>query len=218
MSQIIGKISLNISLVLYLINYAPQIFHNQMRPYLSGMSFYFHYLLLISWIADLIYGIGMHMPWQYRLVSVLGLLYLLIQHVQIRKIIVEHRSFQYGSYFLFCATVTGFLCLYFYKNNKLLFISLGYLSEIAGWISCFPQIIKNLTLTSSALSLSMIYLLLDLFSAFCDNVSAWVLVWPTPSKLGAIFSVIICLILITQRIRVQKEYTNECCFSIRLSE
>lgn len=205
MSQIIGKISLNISLVLYLINYVPQIIHNQIRPYLSGMSFYFHYLLLISWISDLIYGIGMHMPWQYRLVSVSGLLYLLIQHIQIKKIIVKYRSIHYDTYLLLCVSLIGFICLYFFKHHKSLFISFGYISEIAGWISCFPQIIKNITLASSALSLSAIYLLLDLFSAFCDNVSAWVLSWPTPSKLGAIFSVIICLMLITQRIRVQKK-------------
>lgn len=196
MTHMIGKISLNVSLVLYFINYAPQIIHNQIRHQLSGLSFYFHYLLLTSCIADLIYGVGLHMPWQYRLVSISGVLYLLIQHSQIKKVILD-RSFHYATYFTILIAVIGFLCLYFFKQDKSLFIAWGYLSEVAGWISCFPQIFKNIG-SSAALSLSIIYLLLDLLSSVCDNISAWIFSWPTPSKLDAIFSVVICFIFIYQ--------------------
>ena len=38
-------------------------------------------LLLISW-CDLIYGFGREMQWQYRMVTVVGLLSLSIQHYQ----------------------------------------------------------------------------------------------------------------------------------------
>lgn len=208
MSHLAGTISLNVSLVLYLINYVPQIIHNQFRHYMSCLSFYFHYLLLISCVADLIYGIGLHMPWQYRLVSISSVLYLLIQHVQIRKI-TTNQSFHYATLVTVMITIAGFLCLYFFKDDKLFFILFGYLSKMAGWISCFPQIIKNFTSTSAALSLSIFYLLLDLCSNLCDNVSAWVFSWPLPSKLDAIFSVIICLLLIYQWQATRKKLLHE---------
>ncbi|MCX7124731.1 MAG: PQ-loop repeat-containing protein [Gammaproteobacteria bacterium] len=207
MLPIVGKISLNVSLVLYLINYAPQIIHNKMRHQTAGLSFYFHQLLLFSSITDLIYGIGVHMPWQYRLVSVSAIFYLFTQHIQIKEVIHD-RLFYNASCFVIIITIVGCLCLYFFKQSKSLFISFGYLSQIAGWISFFPQIIKNIGSTA-ALSLSLIYLLIDLFSNICDNVSAWVLSWPMPSKLGALFSTLICLVLIYQLRIARRKLDNE---------
>jgi hypothetical protein len=146
------------------------------------------------------------MPWQYRLVSISGVLYLLIQHSQIKKVILD-RSFHYATYFTILIAISGFLGLYFFKQNKSLFIAWGYFSEVTGWISCFPQIVKNIG-SSAALSLSIIYLLLDLLSNVCDNISAWIFSWPMPSKLDAVFSILVCLILIYQWECARKKMTH----------
>lgn len=198
MTPLIGNISLNISMVLYLINYIPQIIYNGTQQKISGLSFYFHYLLLLSSLFDLIYGLGAHLPWQYCLVSILYIVYLFIQHVQIKKVLPDP-YFYYGVYLILTIACGGFIALFFFKQDRTLFIIFGYASQVTGWMCCFPQIIKNMG-TLSALSLSIFYLLLDLFSNICDNISAWTLSWPMPSKLGAIFSTMICFMLIYQRI------------------
>src|SRR3990167_2545698 len=82
-TNIIGQISLNISLVLYLTNYIPQLFHNHKGVHLSGLSIYFHTILFFSCFMDLFYGFGMHLPWQYKTVSISWLCYLYFQHRQI---------------------------------------------------------------------------------------------------------------------------------------
>ncbi|OGT43001.1 MAG: hypothetical protein A3F13_07800 [Gammaproteobacteria bacterium RIFCSPHIGHO2_12_FULL_40_19] len=199
MMPFIGKISLNLSLVLYLVNYIPQLFYNKSDHTISGLSFYFHILFLVSYFTDLIYGLGAHMPWQYVLVSSTGTLYLLIQHVQIKKIIIS-RLFYSSTFFLGFILLCGLSFLFFDRQNRFIFIVFGYMSQMAAWICCFPQIIKNVG-SSAALSLSVLYLMVDLLCNLCDNVSAWVLSWPMPSKVGAIFSTLICGVLIFQRRR-----------------
>ena len=200
MISLIGKISLNASLVLYLVNYIPQLFHNQKNEKITGLSFYFHLLFLLSCLTDLVYGLGAHMPWQYVLVSITATLYLLVQHVQIKKVIVSHLFF-IGTCFLISIFFSGLFLLFFDKYNTFIFILFGYVSQTTSWICCFPQIIRNMG-SAAALSLSLIYLSVDLLCNACDNVSAWILSWPIPSKLGAIFSTVICLVLIFQRWRV----------------
>ena len=78
-----GSVSLNISFILYLIHYLPQLIHNQRDGQIKQLSLSFHYLLLLCYLADLNYGFGLNLPWQYRLVSAFGLACLLIQHYQL---------------------------------------------------------------------------------------------------------------------------------------
>ncbi|MDP1574966.1 MAG: PQ-loop repeat-containing protein [Coxiellaceae bacterium] len=205
MKPFIGMLSLNISLVLYLINYIPQLWHNKIDRHISGLSFYFHCLFLLSYLTDLIYALGCHMQWQYCLVSVIGMVYLFIQHGQIKNAITA-QSFLVINCLLTLTIFLGvfFLCLE--KHHGVIFIIMGYFSRVTGWIAFFPQIVKNIK-SSTALSLSALYLIIDLACKLCDNVSAWILSWPMPSKLGAIFSIVICSILIFQKYKFY--YVNQ---------
>lgn len=75
--------SLNLSFVLYLCVYLPQIIHNRKPYHLSNLSIGMHCILYASYCLDLIYGFSSDLQWQYKTVSVVGLTLLSIQHLQI---------------------------------------------------------------------------------------------------------------------------------------
>ena len=83
MQQLIGNIALNISFAIYLVLYLPQVIYNFRRRSTAGLSFLMHIILIIGYIADMMYGFGRHMQLQYRLVSIIGLVCLSVQHIQI---------------------------------------------------------------------------------------------------------------------------------------
>ena len=82
----IGNIALNISLFFYLTHYLPQLYRNATEGKMKGLSLGFHHLLLASYLFDLIYGFGMKMPWQYKMVTLIGLACMLIQHWQLMRV------------------------------------------------------------------------------------------------------------------------------------
>lgn len=182
-------------MILYLIMYFPQLIHNK-NGRLVDLSLHFHNLLVFYYITDLIYGFGLLMPWQYRLVSIIGLICLIIQHIQLRRIHHNNRYFIYSTYGLCLFGIFGFISV-LHQFPRNFFIDLGYVSQAVALFYRFPQIYKNIG-SVAALSLSMGYLTLTFFCAMCDNVSAWFLHWPTPSKLGAIIGILLSGTLIIQ--------------------
>lgn len=193
MKTLIGNISLNISLILYLINYIPQLIHNYRGVHLSKLSIYYHAILYFSVITDLFYGFSMQLPWQYKLVSITFFFYLWIQHWQMRNTpLFQKITFMLLSVFFICLYMTIFL-----YQDKTILVNLGYASQGAGIIYALPQVIKNIK-SSAALSLSVTYLFFSFFSRFCDNISAYCLSWPLPSKLGALCSAAIFILLLCQ--------------------
>ncbi len=192
----IGAISLNISFLLYVIHYFPQLIHNQRDGQLQQLSLNFHYLLGFCYLADLNYGYGLGLPWQYRLVSWVGVLCLIIQHFQLTKIYKHLRSFKWVSCLLALMTGMTFYALYT-EFSPSYYSAMGYLAHVTGLFFFLPQIIKNYR-QPAALSLSINFLLLDWICYFCDNVSAWSLAWPLPSKIGAFVGLILLSILILQ--------------------
>jgi len=203
--QDIGELTLDISTIIYLFSYIPQLIHNRHQKNLNELSLYFHDLLLFSFLTDIIYGLGMKMPWQYILVSLVGTVSLLIQHIQLFRLNKSRRLIVNSSLFLLLVLYAGIL-LIMNQPNRSLFILVGYASEGAGVIYCLPQILKNID-SRAAIALSGFYLGLEMASTLCDNVSAWFLSWPLPSKLGACFSLIVLLVLISQRLALVKSVT-----------
>jgi len=196
-SHLIGEITLNISTIIYLIYYLPQLIHNIKSSNLREMSFYFHFILLTAALSDLVYGFGMHMPWQYRLVSFTWVAYLLVQQFQLWRIHKKSRKFQFLSCSLLAYTIAGFLL--YLSGSKMLtvFVVFGYISVFFGIIHTVPQIVRNFNL-SSAHALSVYYLILVLVTRVCDNVSAWMLHWPLPSKIGPVIGFICTIVLLSQ--------------------
>ena len=197
----IGQISLNISFFLYLIYLLPQLFHNLNSSNLNKLSLGTHSLLIFAYLADLIYGIGREMEWQYITVSVVGLSCLLLQHFQIFKNYSfkpqENTVFRFITILLGLFLISGTYLLFSQLLNKKIFVFLGWLSQIGWFCYALPQIHKNYQL-KSAKGLSFYFLIFVLIIVTCDIVSAWSLDWDLPNKVGAPISLFIKLILFSQ--------------------
>src|SRR3989338_11149191 len=83
--HVIGEITLSLSTLIYFFWFLPQIYLNFKRKNTDGLSLWMHGLLLLGYSADLLYGFGRHMQWQYRLVTIVGLICLFVQHIQFGK-------------------------------------------------------------------------------------------------------------------------------------
>ena len=79
----LGEISLNLSVVIYLIFYLPQLLRNRNPKNLDQLSIYFHSLLFLAASTDLLYGFGTIGQWQYKLISLTTFSCVLWQHKQL---------------------------------------------------------------------------------------------------------------------------------------
>lgn len=198
----IGSLSLNISFVLYLILYLPQIIHNRRSANIAQLSLNLHLLLYSSYFFDLCYGFAKHLSWQYKTVSVIGLMLVGLQHVQlIRFFILSQRQFLAKLSLVFL--VFNFMAIYYFFKvmqgvlpDQMILI-FGTIARVSGLMYCLPQIIKNKT-TQSAKALSTQFLRLNLTLAVLDTISAWCLDWGWPNKLAAPMSVLLMIIMLAQ--------------------
>lgn len=198
----IGSISLNASFILYLIHYLPQLIHNQRHDQLANMSLGFHVLLTLGYFTDLNYGFGVGMPWQYRVVSEVGLSCLIFQHCQLTKLYWSQRFFRLISYLFAGLSILSFAAIIFSFSTSY-YLFMGYLAQFLAIVFVVPQIIKNYR-SESAMALSLSFLCLDWLCYVCDNVSAWALTWPLPSKLGSSIGLLLITLLLVQRICAAK--------------
>ncbi len=200
MLKILGQISLNISFLIYVLLYLPQVLHNLRRHSVDGLSFLMHIFLVIAYIADVMYGFGRHMQWQYQMVSVVGLLCLVVQHVQFGC---------YQQISAFYLTVTAFLmvslsfalyAIILAQFPVSVYIAAGNVAWLTGVIYTMPQIWKNYRF-GSAMGVSVGFIALDILSSSCDVVSSWCLNWDYPSKLGSPLEVMFGVFLLWQFLR-----------------
>ncbi|MDP3705014.1 MAG: PQ-loop repeat-containing protein [Legionellaceae bacterium] len=208
----IGAISLNISLALYLIVYIPQIIHNRNNKYLQNLSISMHFILYISYCLDLIYGFSSHLQWQYKTVSAVGLVLLIIQHLQITNHLKQGNQLRLATgYILFLlVTITFISCFLFTEQfdvSQNTILAIGYLSRILFVMYTLPQIIKNRT-QASANAISINFLHINLVLAILDTISAWSLDWGWPNKLSAPITASLMLILLMQNKNPNQVLTN----------
>lgn len=198
----IGAMSLNISFVLYLVVYLPQIIHNRTPGHIADLSPSMHLILYISYCLDLFYGFSSQLQWQYKTVSIISLSLLFIQHAQLSRHYLLERKWSALKFNLLFMVGTGILILYFFvwQQAKLPTMATqitGYIARLGFLIYILPQIIKNRTLKSTrALSIKFIYLSLTL--SFLDMISAWCLNWGWPNKLGSPITISLLLIILMQ--------------------
>ena len=200
--SLIGAITLNVSFVLYLLVYVPQILHNRHTHHLAHLSIGMHSLLYMGYCLDLLYGFSHHLQWQYKTVSMVGFSLLVFQHLQLMRYFGMQRKWPW-------VHMSGLLLmsalgvLYFFiqqkaqvsENNTL---AIGYLSRLCFLLYTLPQIIKNKTLQSAnAISLKFIYFSMTL--SLLDLISAWCLDWGWPNKLATPIMLSLMGILLMQR-------------------
>lgn len=182
--QNIGYITLNISLVIYIVHFLPQTIHNQFKHTTINISLWTHTLMIVANSLDLVYAIGFDLEWQYILVDVILISFLLIQQLQIlndrkNKFIVFHTLLVS----LFLLSVVLLILYATVSQNGLLL--LGSFSGIIYNIYWLPQIYKNYK-QKNAKGFSIYFLALSLISICCDISSAICLGWPIISVITSV--------------------------------
>lgn len=186
--HMIGEYSLTISSIFYVYWCIPQVVLNFQRKSTEGLSFGLHSLLLTGYCGDLFYGFGLHLPWQYRLTTIVGLISLLIQHCQIAYYGYQ-KNLKKTHYFLmtiFIATILLFTLFHLYHTHYSphLYDTIGMLNNLCYTLYMAPQIIKNYQRKATT-GLSHVFVFLALFLCSCDLTSAYTLQWPWPNLVGS---------------------------------
>ncbi len=197
----IGNVSLNLSFMIYLLWFMPQVWLNFKRKDTEGLSMLMHGILCIGYLCDLMYGFGRDMQWQYRTVTIVGLLSLAVQHYQMGRYGLHRRSekLTYVALNIVYAVLLGtsLYVINFSQVDKHILDLMGMCAN-ACWLSyAIPQIIKNYN-NQSTLGLSTIFVGFSVFLNLCDATSAWTLGWDYPSKVGPALALIQNFILLLQ--------------------
>ena len=201
--MMIGRMSLNISFIVYLLVYLPQILHNRRKQHLPSLSLPMHYILCSSYCLDVLYGFSSDLQWQYKTVSIVGLILLIVQHVQLSKHYQTQNNARVIHYHRLFLLAISTLILYFFIEKQATLSeqttqTIGFLSRIGFLMYTVPQIIKNKTLKSThGISIAFVYLSLTL--SILDMTSAWCLDWGWPNKIGPPLTISLSLIMLRQR-------------------
>jgi len=199
--MLLGQITLNISLVLYSFFYLPQLLYNIRYRRYADLSFYFHALLLLAATADLFYGFGRITQWQYRWISLLMFVCLMIQHGQLLRASASgckrRRQLLGLTSIVLCLLGLLVWCLLQASVHQRLFVIMGWLERLGYSFYALPQWLKNHK-QGSVQALSPWFLLLALVTAICDTISAWCFSWGPSSLYGAPVTVFFSLLLFCQ--------------------
>src|SRR3990167_7344106 len=200
-SHLLGEITLSISSVIYFIWFLPQLYLNFKRKHTDGLSLWMHGLLLLGYSADLLYGFGRHMQWQYRMVTIVGLVCLFVQHCQFgrygektKTFILNYSLLSFLTCIVFSYAILNFTLLHHHKNY---YDIAGFVSDSCWATYLFPQIIKNFRQKSTR-GLSVWFVILSIVLGMLDMTSALSLHWDWPSLLNSSIGLFKKLILIFQ--------------------
>jgi uncharacterized protein with PQ loop repeat len=199
--HMIGELSLSLSTVIYCIWFIPQLWLNFKRKDTQGLSIWMHGLLLFGYCADLLYGFGEHMPWQYRAVTIIGLMSLGIEHIQFGRYGLRTRcdTLNYTTISTLALLMFSY-ALYnlFEEHHHISYYNImGGLSAGCWFLYMLPQIVKNYYQKSTK-GLSKSFVILSIIISICDTTSAYALGWSWPSLIGAPLTLVKKTILLWQ--------------------
>lgn len=207
-AHLLGEITLSLSTIVYFIWFVPQLLLNYRRKNTDGFSLWMHGLLFIGYCADLLYGFGRDMQWQYRLVTISGLVFLFIEHIQFRMY-GNHTKTSRIHYYLLSAIVSCLLCYAIYsliaqQHTKAYYNMAGYLSDFCWMTYILPQIIKNYRLKSTK-GLSPSFVVLSIVLSALDMTSTFALHWALPSVISQFITLLKKSVLIFQMFYYRKQ-------------
>ncbi|EKD77091.1 MAG: putative membrane protein [uncultured bacterium] len=207
-AHLIGEITLSISSIIYFIWFLPQIVLNFKRKSTDGLSLWMHGLLLLGYSADLLYGFGRHMQWQYRAVTMVGLICLFVQHCQFAryglKTKIARDNFIFLSVLVFIVFSYAMLNFTLLHHGKQYYDIAGLVSDVCWMTYLFPQIIKNWR-EKSTQGLSVWFVILSIVLGFLDMTSALSLHWDFPSIANSSIGLLKKAILIFQIFYYQRK-------------
>ena len=183
----LGLFSLNISFLLHLILYIPQVLHNRRAEHIKHLSINMHLILFFCYFLDIFYGVASKMQWQYRTVSIVGFTLLIIQYTQIIYYLTVNGNIHNRRIHTVILASCIYCVYHFFVNlNSTISISTtliaGYISKILFIISVLPQIIKNWQVQNKS-AISIYFIMLNITIACLDTITAWTLNWEWPNKL-----------------------------------
>ncbi len=194
--QNIGHITLNISLLIYIIHFLPQTIHNQFKHTTVNISLWTHTLMIMANSLDLVYAVGFHLEWQYILVDVILISFLLIQQLQIlndrRTKIISLHTLLVSLFLLLIVIIIKYANI-----SQSYLLVFGSFSGVIYNIYWVPQIYKNYK-QKNAEGFSIYFLILSFTSILCDINSAVYLGWPIISVITSIGLSILVFIQISQ--------------------
>lgn len=187
----IGHILLNFSTCIYLIWFFPQIFLNFKRKNTQGLSLLMCSILFFSYFTDLLYGFGLNMQWQYRMVTIVGLFCLTVQHAQFGYYGLHNNSQKY----IYCTLSFIYLIVFYYcielilsgTQSRNFYDTIGMCTNVCWICYTIPQLIKNY-INQSTVGLSLGFIVMAILLNCCDATTAWLLHWDYPSKVGPIIA------------------------------
>lgn len=200
-AHLIGEITLSISSIVYFIWFLPQLWMNFKRKNTDGLSLWMHGLLLLGYSADLLYGFGRHMQWQYRAVTIVGLICLFIQHMQFACYGMHSKAIKinFALLTLMVAVVFSYAVLNFtvLHHGKRYYDIAGFISDVCWMTYLFPQILKNFRQKSTQ-GLSVSFVVLSVVISLLDMTSTFALHWDWPSVLSSSVALLKKFILVFQ--------------------
>jgi len=207
----LGEITLSISTAIYFVWFFPQIYLNYKRKNTDGLSLWMHGLLLLGYSADLLYGFGRHMEWQYRMVTIVGLFFLFVQHIQFGKYGLHTKSEKINYAVLSVMTVVIFiyaiLNFTYLHHGKEYYDIAGFISDICWMLYLFPQIIKNYQQKSTK-GLSVWFVVFSIVLSLLDITSTFALHWDWPSVLSECVTLLKKSILVFQMVYYRKKISS----------
>lgn len=204
-SNLVGQGALFVSLICYLFYFFPQLIYNQRQKNARNISWGLHLLYLCGMNMDLIYGFGSNLAWQYKLVTIIGLVCLSIQHMQLCKNKPNPVTFSIVALIIFALGVIPTIASTKIPASDLNII--GMISQICWWSAFVPQIIKNYQIKSGD-ALAYSFILLTLSCSILDLVAATCLNWPYPSLISPPIMILMHSICLIQKIYYRKRILN----------
>lgn len=193
----LGNITLNISFVLHLILYFPQVLHNRKSKHIQYLSINMHLNLFLSYFLDIFYGFGVRMPWQYKVVSIVGFSLLIIQYIQLIFHLNNNGKQNIARVHMLVLAACTY-CVYYFFKYKHASITMehvllaGYISKVSYIISVIPQIIKNWQVKNSD-GVNVYFILFSITITSFDTITAWTLDWAWPNKLTS--PIMVCMFI-----------------------
>ena len=200
-AHMIGEITLSLSSFIYFIWFLPQLWMNFKRKNTDGLSLWMHGLLLLGYSADLLYGFGRDMQWQYRMVTIVGLIFLFVQHFQFGQYGLHSKAIKMNYLLLSALTLIVFsyaiLNFTLLHHGKKYYDIAGFISDLCWMTYVLPQIIKNFVQKSTK-GLSIWFVVLSVVLSLLDITSTFALHWDWPSVVSSLVTLFKKSILVFQ--------------------
>lgn len=204
----LGQLSLTLSTCLYFVWFVPQLILTFKRKDTSGLSLWMHSILFLGYLTDLMYGFGQHLPIQYRLVTIAGLISLAIEHYQFGYYGLmssgERNNYRAISLALLIIFISVLYNITLRVDSASVYNIVGIISMFCWLVFAMPQIIKNYQ-NQSTEGLSFSFVVLSVVTGILDLISTYALNWPWASKVGAPLGLIQKIILLIQCYGYQKQ-------------